>query len=74
MKLPELLRDSPFSTIADAQRFVLWHERAKHVSEWDKTRVKIANQIIDLADKDGLLVDIDEPTGFEIEDLCDSDD
>ena len=72
------LRDSSFATIADAQRFVQWYEQAEHVSEWDKARVALANQLIDLADTEGLLVDIGSqaptPIGFEIEDLCDADD
>lgn len=74
-KLAERLFSSSFATIEDAQRFTRWYEQAKNVTDWDKTRARQAAELIELADAEKLLVDIDRSlTGFEIEDLCDMDD
>jgi hypothetical protein len=51
-KLAELLRSSPFATVAEADNFMIWYHNNKHRSDWDEHRRNIAVEILIQADEE----------------------
>ncbi len=41
-----MLRESAFSTLKDAERFLEWYAHSEHCSTWDETRYEQARRII----------------------------
>lgn len=46
----DLIRESPFATFEDAQRFVHWYDTHEYPTHWDEYRYGIACTILSKAE------------------------